>query len=174
MPCKKGSFNDKTPKMKRIALFLSTIGIIVILNLSFQDPKTGDMAGKQGNEDSLARDRAKYVALVMEAIKGKETMRADSVFKNIKILKMPAARLLRVMELGYSRSMGVSCAYCHNTHDFSSEEKKEKEITRQMMTMSNKINTELLPNIQGLKSSPAIVNCTTCHRGEVEPVLNLK
>jgi photosynthetic reaction center cytochrome c subunit len=128
----------------------------------------------QENEDSLARDRAKYVALVMEKIKGQENRSSDSVFKNIKNLKMTAARLLKVMEFGYSRALGVSCGHCHNTSDFASEEKPQKEITRQMFDMSNKINFELLKNIQGLQTSPAIINCTTCHRGEIKPALNIQ
>jgi hypothetical protein len=28
---------------------------------------------------------------------------------------------------GYSRNLGVSCDYCHNTEDYGSDEKKEKE-----------------------------------------------
>jgi regulatory protein YycI of two-component signal transduction system YycFG len=128
---------------------------------------------KQNIEDSLEADRSKYVKLVMESIKGKENTRADSVFKNIKMLKMPAARLLKVMELGFSKSLGVSCGHCHNTSDFASEEKTQKEIARQMGDMTNKINSELLKNIQGLKGSPAMINCTTCHRGETKPALNL-
>ena len=101
-------------------------------------------------------------------------MRADSVFKNIKMLKIPAGRLLAIMNIGYSRSLGVSCGHCHNTADFASEEKKQKEITRQMAAMSGKINNELLKNIQGLDPETAKINCTTCHRGEKKPALDLK
>jgi hypothetical protein len=160
--------------MKKIILLLLITGSIAALVSSFDHLVTTRYPiGPQTREDSLEMDRAKYVAMAMATIKGKETMRADSVFKNIKMLKMPAARLLKVMELGYSRSLGVSCAHCHNTADFSSEEKKQKDITRQMAAMSNKINTELLSGIQGLESSPAIINCTTCHRGEIKPAINL-
>ena len=124
-------------------------------------------------QDSLEADRAKYTSLVRESIKGKENMRADSVFKNIQKLRIPAGRLLAIMNVAYSRSLGVSCGHFHNTSDFASEEKNQKEITRQMADMSRKINTELLKNIQGLKSETASINCTTCHRGELKPALDL-
>jgi Photosynthetic reaction centre cytochrome C subunit len=159
---------------KLITVFIITGGMAVLVSSFNNSETTRQSIGQHLNQDSLEKDRAKYVAQIMETIRGKENMRADSVFKNIKMLKMPAARLLKVMELGYSRSLGVSCGHCHNTADFSSEEKEQKEITRQMAAMSNKINTELLKNIQGLKSSPAIINCTTCHRGELKPALNLQ
>ncbi len=89
------------------------------------------------------------------------------------MLKIPATRLLAIMNIAYSRSLGISCGHCHNTSDFSSGEKVQKEITRQMADMSKKINTGLLKNTQGLKSGTAVINCTTCHRGEVKPALDL-
>src|SRR5580693_4004136 len=103
---------------KLITVFIITAFIAALVS-SFNNSGTNSQSnGKQSNEDSLEKDRAKYVAQVMETIKGKENMRADSVFKNIKMLKIPAARLLKVMELGFSRSLGVSCGHCHNTSDF--------------------------------------------------------
>jgi hypothetical protein len=134
---------------------------------------TGDARSTGNQEDSLAADRAKYVSMVMKTIQGKENMSSDSVFKNIKVLKVPAARFLKIMELGYSRSLGVSCGHCHNTNDFASEEKPAKDITRQMMQMSAKINNELLKNIKGLDNKNPVINCTTCHRGQLKPALNL-
>jgi hypothetical protein len=35
------------------------------------------------------------------------------------------------------------------------------------------INTEQLKKIKNLKSENPGVNCTTCHRGQVKPALNL-
>jgi hypothetical protein len=160
--------------MKKLIILLLVMGFVAAIFSSFENPAINKQhSQQQSGEDSLEKDRAKYVALVMETIKGKENMRADSVFKNIRILKIPAGRLLKVMELGYSRSLGVSCGHCHNTNDFASEEKAQKEIARQMSAMSKTINTDLLGSIKNLKSSPAIINCTTCHRGEIKPALDL-
>ena len=137
---------------------------------------TGDWhgAGKTNYEDSIEADRAKHVAAVMEMIKGKEKMPVDSVFKNLKLFKaLPAENLIRIMDKGWSRALGVSCGHCHNPTDWSSDEKSQKETTRAMAKLNGRINNELLKEIPGLKSTNPIVNCTTCHRGQVKPALNL-
>ena len=118
--------------------------------------------------DSIADERAKYVAEVMETIKGKEKMAADSVFKNIKMFKnMPAERILMIMDKGWGNALGVSCTHCHNPNDWSSEEKKEKQLARDMGAMTGKINNDLLKKIEGLEKSN--INCNTCHRGQKKP-----
>jgi Photosynthetic reaction centre cytochrome C subunit len=135
-------------------------------------------SGKQSinqYQDSIEADKAKHVAAVMEMIKGKEKMPVDSVFKNLKIFKgMPAENLIRIMDKGWSRALGVSCGHCHNTTDWASDEKSQKESTRAMAKMNGRINNELLKELPGLKSTNPIVNCTTCHRGQVKPALNLE
>jgi len=105
---------------------------------------------------------------------GKENEAAGLVFENIKSFERASAdRLLRVMEMGFSKSLGVSCTHCHNPKDWSSDEKPQKQIAREMMAMVGRINQELLGAINNLDSETPIVNCTTCHRGEVKPALNL-
>lgn len=122
--------------------------------------------------DSLKADREKHMSAVLESIKGRENLPADSVFKNIQSMKgVPAGRLIRIMDVAYAQSLGVSCGHCHNTSKWDSDEKKAKQITREMGKMVRKINTELLTGIQGL-TNPAI-NCTTCHRGQTKPSLSL-
>ena len=49
-------------------------------------------------------DQAAALAELRKAIAGKEQAPAETVFKNIQLFKgMPAGRVLRIMELGYSR-----------------------------------------------------------------------
>jgi len=123
--------------------------------------------------DSILDDRKHYVDELRLAIKGKEDMPADSVFKNIKVLKgVPAGRLISIMDKGYANSLGVTCGYCHENEHWDAETKPTKEITREMIRMSSTINNQLLKNISGLKPN-AIVNCTTCHRGSTKPALNM-
>ncbi len=159
--------------MKKIIVLLSLLMSVVAFVSFIDKSKSAIMATEKNFEDSLEADRMRYVKLIMETIKGKQNRRADSVFKNIKMLKVPAGQLLAIMNYGYSRSLGVSCGHCHNTSDFASEEKMQKEIAREMSAMTNRINTDLLKNIKGLKSETPIVNCTTCHRGNVKPALDL-
>jgi hypothetical protein len=129
---------------------------------------------KMDKTDSIEADKAKYIAILREQIKGKEDVRVDSVFKNMQIFRgMPAKLLLNVMDKGWSKALGVSCGHCHNTNDFASDEKPQKQIAREMYKMTGKINTDYLEKIKNLQSVKPIVNCTTCHRGEVKPALNL-
>jgi len=119
-------------------------------------------------------DQNEKVAELTKRIAGQEDKPAAEVFKNIQLLKaMPAGRLLKVMEFGYSKSLGVNCAHCHVVDQWEKDDKPTKEITREMIKMSGAINNEYLKNIKNLKSETPIVNCTTCHRGQIKPALNL-
>ena len=86
---------------------------------------------------------------------------------------VPAGRLLAVMNVGYGKPLGVSCTHCHVAGQWDSDEKTQKQTARDMSAMAARINNELLKNIPNLKGPNAIVNCTTCHRGQVKTALNL-
>jgi hypothetical protein len=119
-------------------------------------------------------NQAETIAKLKEQIKGKENEPAEKVFKNIQMMKgTPAGRLLAIMEFGYARSLGVNCTHCHVPEKFESEEKSTKQIARDMSAMVKTINVDLLKNIKNLKSESPIINCTTCHRGQTKPALNL-
>lgn len=155
--------------MKKIIIGL-VLGCIVVFASSFDTKNEGAaiVSPSITAADSIADERAKFVAEVMESIKGKEKMPADSVFKNIKMFKgMPAERLLGIMDKGWGNALGVSCNHCHNTKDWSSEEKKEKQLARDMGAMTGKINNDLLKKIEGLEK--ANIGCNTCHRGQKKP-----
>ena len=119
-------------------------------------------------------DQAAALAKLRAQIKGKENDLAPTVFKNVQTMKnTTAGRFLAVMEMGYARSLGVDCTHCHVPEKWESEEKPQKQIARDMSTMVSTINRDLLKGIKNLKNDQPIVNCTTCHRGEVKPALNL-
>ncbi len=121
-------------------------------------------------------DQKAALAKLREQIKGKEQEPASSVFKNIQtpMLKgRPAAQLLAVMEFGFARSLGVNCTHCHVPDKWESEDKPQKQIARDMSAMVAALNGTTLKGIKNLKSASPTVNCTTCHRGEVKPALNL-
>lgn len=123
-----------------------------------------------------AFDQAAAIAKLKEQIKGREQEPAEKVFKNLTtpMLKSgPAARVLAVMEFGYARSLGVNCTHCHVPEKWESEDKPQKQIAREMSSMVARINGELLKDIKNLKSETPTINCTTCHRGEIKPALNL-
>lgn len=60
-----------------------------------------------------------------------------------------------------------------HTDKWEAEDKPQKQVARDMFAMMGRLNTELLKNVKNLKSARPTVNCTTCHRGEVKPALNL-
>src|SRR5262245_17133608 len=82
--------------------------------------------------------------------------------------EVPAARLLRTMQ-SFTRALGVACTKCHVADKWDSEEKEEKDVTREMMKMTRAINENHLKPIKALEKDKSNVNCFTCHRGYVHP-----
>ena len=124
--------------------------------------------------EQQAFDQEAALAELRKQIAGKETMPAETVFKNIQFLKgVPAARLLAVMKIGYSRSLGVNCTHCHVVNEWEKDDKPTKQTARDMAQMVRTINNDLLKNIKNLKSESPVINCTTCHRGQTKPALDL-
>jgi len=155
--------------MKRFWVVLS-LSLAIIVSLSFEP---GNNAGNyiKAFNDSLEKDRAKFTAIINEQMKGKEKMSVDSVFVNLKVLGgFPAENLVLAMN-SWSRGLGVSCGHCHNTNDFASDENNKKGIAREMVQMGNMISSKL-KTINGLSARP-IVNCITCHRGELKPAFRM-
>lgn len=121
-----------------------------------------------------AFDQEAKLAELRKQIAGKENLPAETVFKNIQFLKgVPAGRLLAVMKIGYSRSLGVNCTHCHVVDEWEKDEKPTKQTAREMAQMVRTINNDLLKNIKNLKSQSPVINCTTCHRGQTKPALDL-
>ena len=114
-----------------------------------------------------------------KAIAGREDEPAERVFKNVVVLPetlpgVTAARLLLIMEIAYSRSLGVDCTHCHAAGNFADDAKEPKRIARQMSRMTTRINRELLGSIEELTSRRPSVTCATCHRGSVKPARSVE
>lgn len=119
-------------------------------------------------------DQQQALADLRKSIAGKEKEPAEKVFKNTQVLKaVPAGRVLSIMELGYAKSLGVDCTHCHVAGKWELDDVPTKQITREMWAMVGTINNDLLKKVKNLKSENPGVNCTTCHRGQVKPALNL-
>jgi hypothetical protein len=152
------------------AIYSIRYGAVVVAQVATPTPTQTPAAATSATPQF---DQAAAIAKLKEQIKGREQEPAGTVFKNIQSMKqMPAARLLAVMEMGYARSLGVTCTHCHVPEKWESEENPNKQIGRDMSAMTQRINTELLKAIKNLSQAPT-VNCTTCHRGQVKPALNL-
>ena len=111
---------------------------------------------------------ATFVKQWSERIAGKENEPAEKVFKNLQYLQNTRASvLLTIMDVGYSRGLGVTCTHCHVETDFASDDKRPKRAAREMAAMHRMINQQLA-KMENLQSDRAI-NCSTCHRGEAVP-----
>jgi hypothetical protein len=79
--------------------------------------------------------------------------------KNLKIL--PPENLIQTMR-AFQTALGVRCDFCHVQGDFSSDEKHNKEVAREMIKMVHEINAKF-------PDGKMHVTCYTCHRGAQEP-----
>jgi photosynthetic reaction center cytochrome c subunit len=86
---------------------------------------------------------------------------AEQVFKNIQIFKGVRAREIDGAMDFMAASLGVNCDYCH-TSQFESDEKPSKNTARAMIQMTRDLNKTGF-------SGYDVVNCYTCHRGQVQP-----
>ena len=119
-------------------------------------------------------DQAAALADLKKFIAGREEQPAVDVFNNIQTYTgVTAGRFLRIMEFGFTVALGVDCTHCHKPGTWDSDEKPTKQIARDMTAMLNAINNEYLKKIPNLRSTNPQVNCTTCHRGQKRPALEL-
>jgi len=102
----------------------------------------------------------------------RENQPAESVFKNIKILKgIPAGRLVNIMNMGFGRSLGVSCGFCHVPGKWDLDDKEQKNTARLMFAMVQTINRDYIAKVPVDSGTPRpAVNCFTCHRGNQRPM----
>ena len=113
-----------------------------------------------------------FVADILHKIAGHETEPAGQVFENIQMFKdTPARQLLAFMSVGYAPALGVTCTHCHVEGDFASDAKRPKRAAREMAVMHRSINDQLakMQNLATPVTENRAVNCTTCHRGKVNP-----
>jgi hypothetical protein len=134
-------------------------------------PQSSPTTSAQANPNQEINNR--YVQQLSEEIAGRENEPAEKVFKNIQIewfKNVPAGRFLRIMNGGYSRALGVACTHCHVEQDFASDDKRPKRAAREMAVM-HKMNNDRLLQMQNLELKPEerFINCSTCHRGAINP-----
>ena len=82
--------------------------------------------------------------------------------------------------VGFARSLGVRCTFCHvgqegaplSTFDFASDARPHKETARNMLRLTQRLNRELIPAIAGPgEAGQPRVTCFTCHRGSSTPAI---
>jgi len=156
--------------MKKFAV-MSFVVVFALIILSFEE-SSQPLLLKQNTIDSLKDERQRYIKEILDSIKGKESVMADSIFKNVNTFtgnqSIKATHFLAVMNY-WGEALGISCSGCHNTKDWSSDEKNEKNIARGMYNLRQIINKEISINIENEGKIKPLVNCGTCHRGNKIP-----
>jgi tetratricopeptide (TPR) repeat protein len=98
--------------------------------------------------------------------------------KNLKVLPKDISKEhLRDTMHGFTRALGVRCAYCHegeagkplSTYDFTSDKNPNKDRAREMMRMLGDIHDHL-KKIQPSGDRAVRVTCYTCHHGRPRPM----
>jgi hypothetical protein len=127
-------------------------------------------SARRVRDSVTAARRDSGAAMVLRSIAGRENQPAESVFKNIKILKgVPAGRLVNIMNMGFGRSLGVSCGFCHVPGKWDLDDKQEKNTARIMIAMVATINRDYLAKVPVDSGPPPTASCFTCHRGMPRP-----
>jgi Photosynthetic reaction centre cytochrome C subunit len=157
------SVGNADPAMKRSSLGVSTYsaalltGAALILTTAAQAP--------QGS-------RAISGGLPPQA-------RIFPVPKNLKVLpKEMTGEQVHTLMVQWAASLGVQCIACHAEDlettgldgrpplNFAADSKPMKAVARTMFTMTERINSKYVVNIE---NSGVPVTCGTCHRGRLEP-----
>ena len=138
-------------------------------------PPGGPGMGPKPSPAQIAAMRDTVTKMLIDRLGDRANAPAESVFKNIKVMKgIPASRFLNIMNKGFGQSLGVSCGNCHVMGGkWDADDKKDKQIARDMWNMTQTINNDLLAKIPNLDEDNKFVNCTTCHRGDKTPATQM-
>lgn len=94
-------------------------------------------------------------------------------FTNLQVLPKDTTKSdLQSTMRKFAFALNVRCPYCHmekadKTIDFASDEKQNKKTARIMLQMVATINHDYVGKIE--TTSPAHVECVTCHHGIAQP-----
>jgi photosynthetic reaction center cytochrome c subunit len=89
---------------------------------------------------------------------------AEQVYKNIEVLKgVPAGQVIPAMQF-ITASLGVQCTFCHVEDHFEKDDKRPKQVARNMMQMMFALNQN---DFEGRRE----VTCYSCHRGAPNPLV---
>jgi photosynthetic reaction center cytochrome c subunit len=126
---------------------------------------------QQGHDAEAEALSAKISSLMNQRSDGTESVNAsaidpqkkvEEVFKNIQFFKGVSSEQLIPSMRFITQSLGVECSYCHVQDHFEKDDKKPKQVARQMMRMMATINQS---NFDGNRQ----VTCYSCHRGSPKP-----
>ena len=94
--------------------------------------------------------------------------------QNLQVLPkdMPRQQVTALMR-SFTVALGVECSHCHvgTIQERSKDDNPKKGIARQMIKMTNAINSDLLKGVgEEAAAGASKVTCFTCHRGAIKPL----
>jgi hypothetical protein len=104
----------------------------------------------------------------------------EKKFTNLKVLpKNTTPDQLKEVMHDFNAALGVKCGFCHTPSkedpkklDFASDENKHKNIAREMIKMTTKINKKYFHRANKEGEIKAI-SCKTCHNGQKHPGMKM-
>ena len=122
--------------------------------------------------------RSLLLLVVISAVLSAQQWKWPDKLKNARVLSLDitAEQLHETMD-GYRDALGVRCNFCHvgedgkpfSEFDFVSDQLPMKNIAREMVRLTNSINTTIKDVFKGGTEVPVEVTCSTCHRGAPVP-----
>ena len=93
---------------------------------------------------------------------------ADS-FKNVQILDIESRAEMKKYMKSISKDLGVKCSHCHDMDD-KSIDTPQKDVAREMIKLTNYLNSLLNNQFIDSTSNKTFITCWTCHYGKLEPM----
>jgi len=138
--------------------------ISMFANKSIGEPRVSCYTCHRGHQEpEMPADMTKAQVEEMFKKADEDKRPAETVYKNLQVLKgQNAGRVMVYMRL-FTKDLGVKCDFCHVPGAFEKDDKPHKATARQMITMMGGIAKEFT-------HGEIVINCYTCHKGQPEPV----
>jgi Photosynthetic reaction centre cytochrome C subunit len=135
---------------------------------SFVSLKNTTISGNKAMKDTLVVDREKILTAMKEDYKDKLASPADSVFKNVNTLKGKSVEQLLSIMNNWGHSLGVTCKFCHDVNDWSSDKSRNYKRTIEMVDMTAMLNKDVFSKLKNFRQ-PVVMSCIGCHNEMKEP-----
>ena len=87
---------------------------------------------------------------------------SERVFKSVQSFKGQKAAALMTAMSQWTASVGVECTHCHTDNGKWEQDHPQKDVTRQMMTMTKRLNDTWF-------KGENVITCWGCHGGQAIP-----
>ena len=137
------------------------------------------MLGRAAHAFAFIMMTVSFAAAQAPAAGGQSAGTPPAPMKNLQVLPKdtPQPQVVAMMR-AFNTALAVNCDHCHvwtkpgaPTNDMAADTKTTKAVAREMMRMTNDVNTRLAAAIKKPADQLARVECATCHRGEAIPVV---